>query len=248
MIRKQIPNMLTLCNLICGVLAVYMASRGLLHRAAALMIAGILFDFVDGFAARLLKVSSPMGKELDSLADVVTSGVVPAIILYSIYRMSRFGFGFAQPIYWLRFVAFLMPAFAAYRLAKFNLDDRQGHSFLGLPVPSNALIWAAIGTCVVHPDWAQLAVIPIRSVQHILISDAGLVALAVVSLITDVLMVSELPLMGLKFTSYGWKENWNKYVLLLGAALLIVLFGILGIAFAILWYILLSLLTRRCNA
>ena len=82
MIKRQIPNLLTLCNLVCGALAVYMASLGWLHRAALLMMAGILFDFADGFAARLLKVSSPMGKELDSLADVVTSGLAPAIILF----------------------------------------------------------------------------------------------------------------------------------------------------------------------
>ena len=82
--KKQIPNLLTLCNLTCGVLAAYMASLGWLHRAAVLMLAGILFDFLDGFAARLLKVQSPMGKELDSLADVVTSGVAPAIILFRI--------------------------------------------------------------------------------------------------------------------------------------------------------------------
>lgn len=241
--------MLTLCNLICGVLAVYMASRGLLHRAAVLMMAGIMFDFVDGFAARLLKVSSPIGKQLDSLADIVTSGVVPSLVLYNIFRLSHYGFGMADgAVYWLRFVAFLMPAFAAYRLAKFNLDERQSHSFLGLPVPSNALIWAAIGVCVVHPDWAQLAVFPIRNIQHLLLGTSGLVAMAVLSLVTDVLMVSELPLMGLKFTSFGWKENSTRYILLLGAAALIVLFGVLGVAFAILWYILLSILTTRRNA
>ena len=246
--KKQIPNLLTLCNLVCGVLAAYQASWGFLHRAAVLMMCGILFDFLDGFAARLLKVQSPMGKQLDSLADIVTSGVAPGIILFNIIRLSSFGTSFTNPFYWLRFVGFLMPAFAAYRLAKFNIDDRQSHSFLGLPVPSNALIWAAIGICFIHPDWAQVALVPIPAIHSVLSSHAGLVTLAVISLITDVLMVSEMPMMGLKFTSFGWKENSRKYILLIGAAVLIVLFGILGVALAILWYILLSLFTCKRNA
>ncbi len=236
--KKQIPNLLTLCNLTCGVLAAYMASLGWLHRAAVLMLAGILFDFLDGFAARLLKVQSPMGKELDSLADVVTSGVAPAIILFRILMC------FQGWRYWA-LMAFLMPAFAAYRLAKFNLDERQGHSFLGLPVPSNALIWASLGLCVIHPDWAQVAVIPIEHIRPLLLGNGMLIALACLSLVTDVLMVSELPLMSLKFESFGWKENSLKYVLLFGIAALLVLFGIPGIALSVVWYIVLSLFTQR---
>ena len=241
MIKKQIPNLLTLCNLTCGALAAYMASLGWLHRAAVLMLCGILFDFLDGFAARMLKVSSPLGKELDSLADVVTSGVAPAIILFRMLMC------FGGWKYWA-LVAFLMPAFSAYRLAKFNLDVRQGHSFLGLPVPSNALIWASIGICVFHPDWAQVSLIPIEGIGHILLSKSVLIAMAVLSVITDVLMVSEVPLMGLKFESFGWRENSRRYVLLIGVAVLLALFGILGIAFSIVWYIIFSLLTNHKDA
>lgn len=243
--KKQIPNLLTLCNLICGAMAAYQASQGWLHRAAILMLAGIIFDFLDGMAARLLKVQSPMGKELDSLADIVTSGVVPGIILYNMFRLSYYSLGIHSPLYWLRFVGFLMPAFAAYRLAKFNLDERQGHSFLGLPVPSNALIWASIGLCAIHPDWAQVAVIPIENIHLILLSTTSLVILTVLSLVTDVLMISELPLMGLKFENFSWKENSLKYLLLIGIAILLVLFGIPGIALSVVWYIVLSLLTQR---
>ena len=243
--KKQIPNLLTLANLVCGTMAAYQASLGWLHRAAILMLAGILFDFLDGFAARLLKVQSPMGKELDSLADIVTSGVVPGIILFNIIRLSCFNIGLAQPLYWLRFVGFLIPAFAAYRLAKFNLDERQGHSFLGLPVPSNALIWASLGLCLVHPDWASVAVIPIAGFMHLPVCHGTLIFLAVLSIATDILMVSEVPLMSLKFESFGWKENCTKYLLLIGIVVLLVLFGIPGIALSVLWYIFLSLLTQR---
>ena len=242
MIRKQIPNLLTLCNLICGALAAYMAAMGWLHRAALLMFCGILFDFLDGFAARMLGVSSPMGKELDSLADVVTSGVAPAFIL------SRMLLCFHGWNYWA-LLAFLMPAFAAYRLAKFNLDERQHESFLGLPVPSNALIWASLGLCVVHPDWAQIALLPVPDIQRVLVSNTSLVVMACLSMLTNVLMISEVPMLGLKFKSFGWKGNEQRYILLIGAAVLIVLFGIFGIAIAILWYILLSLLCgrRQCS-
>ena len=240
--KRQIPNLLTLCNLICGALAAYMAAMGWLHRAALLMFCGIMFDFLDGFAARLLKVSSPMGRELDSLADVVTSGVAPAFILFRLLLC------FQGWRYWA-LIAFLMPAFAAYRLAKFNLDERQHHSFLGLPVPSNALIWASLGLCVVHPDWAQVALLPVPGIQGILVSNTTLIALTCLSMLTNVLMISEVPMLGLKFSSFGWHGNEQRYILLIGAAVLIVLFGILGIALAILWYILLSVITgcKRCS-
>ena len=239
-LKTQIPNLLTLGNLTCGVLAAYVAALGRLHWAAVRVMCGIVFDFFDGFAARMLKVASPLGKELDSLADVVTSGVAPAIILFRLLLC------FHGWKYWA-LVAFLMPAFAAYRLGKFNLDTRQSHSFLGLPVPSNALIWVSIGLCAIHPDWAQVALIPIEGIDRLLLSNPALIALAAFSLFTDWLMVSEVPLMGLKFTSFGWKENWERYVLLMGAAALLLLFGLLGIALSIVWYILFSLLTARCK-
>ena len=188
MIKKQIPNLLTLCNLICGALAAYMAVMGWLHRAAMFMMLGIVFDFLDGFAARMLGVSSPVGKELDSLADVVTSGVAPAFILF---RMLMCFQGWK---YWA-LLAFLMPAFAAYRLAKFNLDERQHESFLGLPVPSNALIWASLGLCVAHPDWAHVALLPVPFIQWVLLSNTSLIVMACLSMLTNVLMVSEVPML-----------------------------------------------------
>ena len=241
MIKKQIPNMLTLCNLICGALAAYMAAHGWLHRAALFMMLGIVFDFFDGFAARMLKVSSPMGKELDSLADAVTSGVAPAFILFQMLMCF-------QGWHFWALVAFFMPAFAAYRLAKFNLDERQHESFLGLPVPSNALIWAALVICITRPDWAQVALLPVPGINSLLLSNTALIVLAAVSMLTNILMISEVPMLGLKFKTFGWKGNELKYILLIGAALLIVLFGIFGIALAILWYMLLSVITstKRC--
>ena len=238
----NLPNTLTCCNLICGCVAAGCAFYGQYHYAVLMIVIGAVFDFFDGMVARALGISSAIGKELDSLADVVTSGVAPAFILF---RMLMCFQGWK---YWA-LLAFLMPAFAAYRLAKFNLDERQHESFLGLPVPSNALIWASLGLCVAHPDWAHVALLPVPFIQWVLLSNTSLIVMACLSMLTNVLMVSEVPMLGLKFKSFGWHGNEQRYILLIGAAVLIVLFGIFGIAIAILWYILLSLICgrRQCS-
>ena len=196
----------------------------MIANASLLILLGILFDFFDGLSARLLKVASPMGKELDSLADVVTSGVAPGFILFNILRYSS--------LQWIAYVALLIPAFGAYRLAKFNLDTRQGHSFLGLPVPSNALIWVGLalsGLYVGLADWQA-------------------VALAVVSLVTCVLMVSELPMFSLKFdfSDLSWRTNRIPYLFLIGCAVIIAATrNWIAISLIIIWYIILSALTQR---
>lgn len=225
--------MITLCNLACGVLSVFVAlALGFPSQAALLICLGILFDFFDGLTARLLGVSSPMGKELDSLADVVTSGVAPAAILY---RMMEPVFAnYYTP--WLSLIFLLIPLFAAFRLAKFNIDTRQSHSFLGLPVPSQALVW--VGLALSGGEW---------------IAESGewpLVILAV-SLLLDVLMVSELPLFSLKFNfkDLSWKSNSVQYLFLIGCAILIAMLrDWIALSAIILWYILFSIITRRRHA
>lgn len=228
MIRRQIPNLITLCNLLCGVIASYVAVTGQVRMAALFICLGILFDFFDGLAARLLGVSSPMGKELDSLADVVTSGVAPAMIMLRLLADNA-------PDPRVAAVAFLIPLFSAYRLAKFNLDTRQSHSFLGLPVPSQALVWVGIAASG-HwlPDsWPMVA------------------AFVVLSLVLDVLMVSELPLFSLKFNfrDLSWRTNSVQYLFLAGCALIIALLrDWIAVSFIIIWYIILSAITRRRHA
>ena len=229
MIKRQIPNMITLCNLACGVLSVFAAIAFQEPVQAALLIClGILFDFFDGMTARLLKVSSPLGKELDSLADVVTSGVAPAAILYSLTYYPMIDCG--KP--WLAIAFLLIPLFAAYRLAKFNIDTRQSHSFLGLPVPSQALVWVGVA----------LSAFTSHLSPFILIA---------VSLLLDVLMVSELPLFSLKFNfkDLSWKTNRVQYIFLIVCAVLIaVLRDWIALSAIILWYILFSLITQRRHA
>lgn len=226
-IKRQIPNLITLGNLLCGVVACFMAAQGFLQAAAVWICLGIFLDFFDGLAARLLKVASPLGKELDSLADVVTSGVAPGLILF---QMSGIIW---EPDYLEAFsyLALLTPAFAAYRLAKFNLDTRQSHSFLGLPAPANALIWVGLalyGSITLNPCWV--------------------ITLMCLSVATDILMVSELPMFSLKFNfkDLSWKTNNIQYIFLIGCAIIIAATREwYAISLIILWYVLLSLITQR---
>lgn len=225
--KKQIPNLITLANLLSGVLASLFAAQGWLDRAALFICLGIFFDFFDGMAARLLDVASPLGKELDSLADVVTSGVAPGLILYNYlnYLLADFSL-------WCGYIAFLMPLFAAYRLAKFNLDTRQSHSFLGLPTPANALIWVGLAF---YNWWPE--------------QNTGFALILVgISLITDILMVSELPMFSLKvnFKDLSWKTNCIQYIfLIVCAAIIAATRQWYAISLIILWYILLSIITRK---
>ena len=231
MIKRQIPNFITLGNLLCGVLSVY-ASLALDRPTlgALLICLGILLDFFDGFTARLLGVSSPLGKELDSLADVVTSGIAPAAILF---RLTQDTLILCHQ-QWLGVFFLLIPLFAAYRLAKFNLDTRQSHSFLGLPVPSNALIWVGLAL----------------SAHHSILTGSlgGVVVIVVLTLLTDLLMVGEMPLFSLKvdFHRLGWRDNRVPYLFLIGCAVIIMVIRDWGaLSVIIMWYILFSFITRR---
>lgn len=234
--KKQIPNIITLCNLTCGVLSTYHAVQGNLTIAAEFIALGIFFDFFDGLAARLLHVASDIGKELDSLADVVTSGVAPGFIIFHLLQSNH--------ISWLKYVALLTPALAAYRLAKFNLDNRQHHgSFLGLPAPANALIW--VGMALLYENSTTPATQP-------LFGSAGITVMAIVSVGTALLMVSEMPMFSLKFNfnELSWNTNRVRYLFLLGCLAVVVVSYSLHLPQAcltvvILWYILLSLFTQK---
>ena len=201
---------------------------------------GAVFDFFDGFAARLLHVASPIGKELDSLADVVTFGVAPATIvvqmlLISVPTCTPEGCPIAT---YLPYVGFLIAAFSALRLAKFNLDTRQSDSFIGLPTPANALFWGAI------------AVTFYGDPQNLPDSTKALVYLLPLVFASCWILVSEVPMFALKFKNFAWKGNEIRYIFLILALFLIVVpiplgLGVLGIAGTILFYILVSLLHNK---
>ena len=229
-ITKQIPNSITCCNLICGCIAIHFAFMGVLDWAVLFIILGAVFDFFDGMTARLLGVSSPIGKELDSLADVVTFGVAPSAILFQlICQLQSTPESLHALMPYLPYAAFIMAAFSALRLAKFNLDTRQTTSFIGLPTPANALFW---GSLVVGHH------------TEIITSPYALPLLLVGIALFSFLLVAELPLFALKFKNLSWRDNWVKYVFLIGC-LPCFLLGYSCFAAIILWYVLWAAITRK---
>ena len=196
--------------------------------ALLFIIIGAVFDFFDGMSARLLGVSSPIGKELDSLADDITFGFAPSAIVFSF--LSSLTANSQMPI---AFLAFIMAAFSALRLAKFNLDERQALGFIGLPTPANALFWGSL--VVGAGDWMRSA--------PFIGSNLSLVILAGV-FISCWLLIAEIPMFALKFKTWGWKGNEVKYIFLLTCIPLLLLLGVSGLAAIIAWYVILSVINN----
>lgn len=233
--KKHIPNTITCLNLISGCIATYWAFQGNYDFALIFIVAGAVFDFFDGMAARLLGVSSPIGKELDSLADVVTFGVAPSAMVFSLLNSLTVNYQLPtvncqEASLSLPFLAFTMAAFSALRLAKFNLDERQTMGFIGLPTPANALFWGSL--IVGCGDW-----------PHTLPHSASIILLMV--FVSCWLLVSEIPMFALKFKQWGWRGNEIRYLFLLSCIPLLAFFGIAGIAIIVAWYVLLSILTKK---
>ena len=223
--KKHIPNTITCCNLISGCIATYWAFQGDFQLALLFIVIGAVFDFFDGMSARLLHVSSDIGKELDSLADDITFGFAPSAIVFEYLRPET---------ELLPFVVFIMAAFSALRLAKFNLDERQSLGFIGLPTPANALFWGAL--IVGTGDWMKSA--------PFIGSNLSLTILAGV-FISCYLLVSEIPMFALKFKHWGWKGNEVKYLFILTCIPLLLFLKVSGLAAIIAWYVVLSLLTMK---
>ena len=232
-ITKNIPNTLTSCNLLSGCIATYNAFLGLYETAFLFIIIGALFDFFDGMSARLLGVSSPIGKELDSLADDVTFGVAPSAMIFTLLSTADYPSVLSPVSGIIPYVAFIMAAFSALRLAKFNLDERQSSSFIGIPTPANTLFWASlivgVGDNLVCSPYAT----------------AGIIAMVFVS---SWLLIAEIPMFALKFKTWGWHGNEIKYVFLAGCLPLLLLLGVSGFAAVIAWYLVLSVVTNKQKA
>ena len=222
----NIPNIITCLNLISGCIATYWAFQGDYRMALLFIIIGAVFDFFDGMVARLLHVSSPIGKELDSLADDITFGFAPSAIIFSYLNESCAAANSTLCTLHsiLPFVAFILAAFSALRLAKFNLDERQALGFIGLPTPANALFWGALIGGLQGYD------IHFEGIEWYII--AGI-------FINSYLLISEIPMFALKFKTWGWKGNEIKYIFLLTCIPMLFL-GIFGLAAIIAWYVILS--------
>ncbi len=234
--KSSIPNILTASNLFCGVLALVMTWEGNLEVVAALLVAALAFDFFDGFVARMLRVDSPVGEELDSLADVVSFGVVPGMIMARLIRESS-GAGFPEPEMWqlgpdwLWMVGLLLPVFSALRLARFNLDTRAGSHFYGLPTPSNTIFVLGLWFLIGRNTWGFAEVITPW-------------VLSAITLLFCWLMIADVRLLALKFQHIRWRENGYRYVLILGSILFIILMGPGGLSFIILYYLGLSIVNN----
>lgn len=226
-VKQNIPNTITSMNLFSGCMAVVSAFHfnetiGVMQGYEwAFLFIGLatVFDFCDGLSARLLHAYSALGKELDSLSDLVSFGVAPAALVFNLIQ--------SQTGSWVAFLAFLIAVFGALRLAKFNIDDRQTTSFIGLPIPANAIFW--IGVVAWNMDFRY-------------IGDAWMTALVV---LFPLLMVSSLPMFSLKVKTLSLRSNVRRYALLLGTAMLVAAMQLAGLLWAIVFYILLSVTERR---
>ena len=228
--KKHIPNTITCCNLVSGCIAIVCAINGSPELALLWIIIGAVFDFFDGMSARLLGVSSPIGKELDSLADVVTFGAAPSTIIFHQLSVMVYPEFLTSLHEYIPYCAFIMAAFSALRLAKFNLDERQTSSFIGLPTPANALFWGSL----------------IVGGQQILTSSPYMVlAILALVLISSYLLIAELPLFALKFKHWGWKGNEVKYIFIATSAVFLIALQVSAFALIIMWYVILSILTNK---
>ena len=230
-IKKHIPNAITCGNLLCGCLGVVQAFEGNLIWASYLVGIAAVLDFFDGFAARMLKVSSPIGKDLDSLADMVTFGFLPGVVMFVLIS-AAVDFTEAKQYVgseYLRYIAFLIPVFSALRLAKFNHDTRQTDSFIGVPTPANAMLICSLPL-----------MLEFNNFEFIL----NPILLAALCILMSLLLVAELPLFALKFKHFKWNGNEIRFVFLALSLILLVAFQFLGIALVIILYVLMSLLNN----
>lgn len=248
-IKKHIPNAITCGNLFCGCLAIVCAFKGDLVWTAYLVGIAAVLDFFDGFVARLLKVGGELGKQLDSLADMVTFGVVPGVVVFHLMEQSiKYKEYFSQGIQdtstigmtapFLPYFGFLITIFSCLRLAKFNIDTRQTHSFIGVPTPANTILICSLPLIMEfhRNDYGKY--------HEFLLNPYLYIGLTV---IMSYLLVAELPLFALKFKNFGWTDNKIRYSFLIISVILLILFQFIAIPFIIFLYIILSIINNMMN-
>ena len=235
-IKKHIPNLITLGNLFCGTIATIYAVQADFVFAGLFVILGIVFDFFDGFAARLFNVSGELGKQLDSLADMVTSGVVPGIIMLKLIEVntinassSFFGNSFLE----ISLVGLVLTLGACYRLATFNIDTRQSDSFIGLPTPAMSLFVISLPLIQEYSN--------IEFALNLITNNYFLI---IITILLTYLMNAQLPLFSLKFKDYSVKNNLIKYVFLIASLLMIIFLQYISIPLIIIVYVALSVISN----
>ena len=233
--HRHIPNFITILNLLTGIIGIWFVLESNPFTGALFIFIAALFDFLDGFSARLLNASSKIGKSLDSLADVVSFGVLPGII---IYKLQSIAIGTGADFEWgnnvlatekiFLLLPLIIPAFSAIRLARFDNDDRQTNEFRGLPTPANALFIAA---------W--MASYPVLNQKLVWLYDPWIIA--IVSTFLSILLIMDFPMFSLKFKSLQFKPNLIRYIFIAISIISIALFKIPGILIIIILYIIISL-------
>jgi CDP-diacylglycerol--serine O-phosphatidyltransferase len=238
-IKKHIPNTITLLNLLAGLLALIHAFNGNYNEAFSLVCLGIFFDYWDGFFARIWKVQSPIGLQLDSLADMVTSGVVPGLVMYKMLadiQENQSQYNLTEDTYYMGvvpYLGFLITLTSCYRLAKFNIDTRQTDSFIGLPTPANALLIMSIPMIQFHSEFEWL--VDFLSNPYILVG---------VTVLSSYLLNAEIPLFSLKVKSFSWEKYKMQVVFLILSLILIVSLEFIAIPIIILLYVILSVVNN----
>ena len=233
--KAFVPNFITLLNLLSGGIAVIFAVKGDLSTAALFVFFGIFFDFFDGFLARKLNVSSEMGLQLDSLADLVTSGLVPALVLINLIELSILPW--QDTNCFLPYLGLLVLLCSAYRLAKFNISTEQSQFFIGLPTPANALLIMSLPLVLDYQNS--------DSYNALILNPFFLV---VVTLLSSFLLNAPVKLIALKFKTWNFSENASKYILIIFSLVALILFKFAGIPLIIIFYIMLSLINPPKNA
>lgn len=227
-IKKHIPNLITLLNLFSGCIALVYASEENFEMAFFFVCLGIFFDFFDGFFARLLNVSSPLGLQLDSLADMVTSGVVPGFVMF---KMLTNSVSSDPSLIYLPYLGFIITLGSCYRLANFNIDTRQTDSFIGLPTPANAIFILSLPLILKNTD--SLILLELLTNCWVLI---------ILTLVSAFILNAEIPLFALKIKKFNFKDNALQIVFLLISLLLLIVFGFSGVALIIVFYVMLSVI------
>lgn len=241
--KKHIPNFVTLLNVLCGSIAVLFAVNGHMTATAFFVILGIFFDFFDGLLARKLKVQSELGLQLDSLADMITSGLVPGIVMFHLLSLTVDDFSlvehsvylteFFSDIEWLPFVGLIITLASAYRLATFNISTNQSDSFIGLPTPANTLLIISFPLIMEHQNNDMM--------NTIILNPWFLIG---VTLLSSFLLNSKIKLIALKFKNWSFKDNAARYLLIILALILLIIFKFAGIPLIIILYILMSLASK----
>ncbi|WP_281614150.1 CDP-diacylglycerol--serine O-phosphatidyltransferase [Flammeovirga sp. SubArs3] len=225
MIKKHIPNAITCCNLLSGCLGISFCFDGNLILGASMILVGAGFDFFDGFAARMLKVSSPVGKELDSLADMVTFGVLPAVIMVHLLLQTDVFHEYVP------YLGYIIAAFSAVRLANFNVDERQSDGFIGVPTPANAILIGSLPLIMdMYPQYSEVILN-----QWLLLG---------ITIVMSYLLNAEIPLVSLKFKNFGWKGNEPRYIMIITSIVLLAIFQVAALPMVVATQIIVSIIFR----